>query len=488
MESHITHLPPEVFSILTSFLPYEDLETFWRTNSRKIIAILGQSRGVRKIIYHCKSKNAKWPRLQEKISTLAAFTIISVLPSVDVKSDIAGPQYNQLLALPSSLVSISFTFPRAESCWIVGMNGDKQVPFIDTTKEQMITTAKYLSIANLLPQLQSLELVGHEAISDEWVETLPPTLTLLNLRNNNNLTDDCIPKLPRHLETLILNNNKKLTGSGLQNLPLQTLWLHGSNIADSAFFSHLPASLTELNIPSNRSLRNEHMTKIPIGLQKLNLHLNTTITGSAFSFFPTSLQALNICTQVSDSDIARLPANMTNLILNNCSDLTNEAIGMLPRSLTSFSSWKTTNITDEAISLLPRAIRYLYLDAPLLTDECAKMLPSDLIELRLQSAPFTNAFFSFFKENPSKRLVRLETSGAQDVGDEAIANLPRTLLFLHLPLATGVTPAAIPDLPPNLRTFILWSSSGFLNFDNKLFPPSLRCFYASDHTMLPDIF
>lgn len=482
MSTTILNFPAEVFATLCEFLPYADLENLWNTQSLRLQKILGHSRGIRAIDFEYTAQARAWPSLPAKTSTLSSLTITSLVIAPSWDATRLYPTYGTLMSLPKSLVRLAFRFPKAEECFRFAKRGDKILPRYEPTNA---SDNLYVNLAEVLPNLATLEIEGESDLSDAWLGTLPSSLTSLTVARNTNFTDDGLSLLPQSVELLRLPENSTINGDGFANLPgLLHLTLRGKVFGDRApadFLPLLPKNLTELELRCNTSIEAAHVSHLPKSLTKLNLALNKNIVN--FGALPQSLVFLAVSTPVTHTHIGNLPPGLKTLVLMNGRKLASESFAALPRTLTSLAVWHATDIDDQALPLLPGGITNLTLDAPNLTDEAAAYVSSPTIRtLRLLSCPLTDAFVTALV---APHLIRLDLTGADALTDECISHLPRTLRHLNFVSATKISPKCLIDLPPGLIHCSLMSATGFQDTDRSEFPASLRTFFAADRNFIP---
>lgn len=492
MSTTLLSFPAEVFANLSEFLPYADLEKLWNTNTLRLQKILGNTRGIRAIDFEFAGQEKAWPLLVHKTTTLSSLTVTSVVISPSPVASRLHPTYATLNTLPKSLTRLALRFPLAEQCLRVSSQGDRKLPRY--TPAPTSEAEEFINLADVLPQLSTLELEGNEDLGDKWLGTLPPSLTSLAVSKNSKFTDEGLLLLPEHLESLRLPMAIHITGTGLDRLKgLLALALHGrafkaddeqiDNAAEAArFTSHLPKSLTELELACNKNIEAVHLTHLPSSLTKLNLASNPNITN--FAALPTSLVFLAIATPVTAELLPSLPQGLKTLVLLNGRQLDNESIAALPRTLNSLAIWHATQLNDEALPLLPQGLTSITLDAKGLSDAAAVYFSSpQLRTIRLLSCPLTDAFIDTINV---PYLTRLDVTGARDLTNQCVAKLPRSLRHLNMVTATRITPDCLPDLPQGLIHWTLMSSDGFEETPKESFPKSLRTFFAADRTMLPE--
>lgn len=487
MATTLLNFPAEVLATLAQFLPYEDLENLWNTQSLRLQKVLGHSRGIRAIDFEFTGQTRAFPSLAIKTSTLSTLTIASLVLAPSPTADRLHPNYATWASLPKSLTQLRLRFPLAEVSLALARQGDKILPRYSSSDG--VEPSEYINLAEMLPNLSTLEVDGTDTLGDNWFKVLPASLTSLTVSRNTKFTDEGIRHLSPSIETLRLPSASRITGSGLTHLTgLSAISLSGSfgkdqtHVETETFLKHLPKSLTELELAVNRLMTQEHVSLLPENLIRLNLASNNNIKN--FAALPKSLLFLALSTPVEPAQIAALPPNLRTLILLNGRQLNNECLSALPRSLTSISIWHALDLEDEALPLLPQGLRSIILDAPKLTNAAAAIISSPHLRLlRLLSCPLGDEFVAELK---TPYLTRLDLGSAKELTNDAIKHLPRTLRHLSIVSSKKITPACLPDLPRGLLHVSAMSASGFIMTPINSFPPSIRTFYTADRMVLPE--
>lgn len=289
--------------------------------------------------------------------------------------------------------------------------------------------------------VKSMTLTYAPHLSDAHIAALPRSLTLLDLDefSSASITDECIRKLPRGLLSLTIR----------------------SSLLSCFCATHLPATLTELNLPNTSQLVSDFA--LPSGL--VSLRVGDSSLFSDFAFLPKSLTILDLgrCPVFLDSDFAKLPPNIQSFAISENSSITSQAIPLLPRSLTALrvggnADFGVTNREEDwppgLVSLeLPDNISL----ASYGQSSSQQSLTNRHNRPRGEAISGTSASHNSVGNGPDALvlppgLTRLDLTANEHITNEYISQLPRTLTFLEVSDETHLTEAGLPNLPPALTS------------------------------------
>lgn len=220
--------------------------------------------------------------------------------------------------------------------------------------------------------LRSLNL-SHCAIENEHLPFFPISLQVLHLSDCSNITDERLPCL------------KAMTD-------LRDLNLSCTNTSDLAV-SNLCRDLTKLEKLylsrkfTNRRREDPCLVNLPSSLQVLELpESDVTRHGLQLMRSLHNLRSLNLaaCAKIVDTDLEYLPHGLLHLNISCCQRISDEAIPLLPKTLESLEIQgrpsKKCTITGKTFSSLPK-LKYLDVSRSDVRDEALMNLPVTLIKL-----------------------------------------------------------------------------------------------------------
>ena len=248
-------------------------------------------------------------------------------------------------------------------------------------------------------------------LTDEHVALLPKSLTFLELGNSNSITNIGISLLPPNLKTLIVS----------------------SCLLSFESAKSFPSTLTELVLPKTTQL----LSDLP-----LPPHLTSLTLGD------TSLY----------SDMLCLPRGITKLDLGRNLNLCDADIAKLPRFLVWFSLQDNHLLTSQSIPFLPSTLQHLRITGNAKFGEVIissgsgenVCWPKGLLSLELPDNTSLSGGLSLQYLPPG--LTRLQLLANQNISNEWVPQLPRTLTLMEISEEPLLTEACLPFLPPTLLT------------------------------------
>lgn len=187
---------------------------------------------------------------------------------------------------------------------------------------------------------------------------------------------------------------------------------------------------------------------------------------------PKSLVNLSLLftADLSDASLGLLPPRLEYLRIPICTSLTNACLPLLPRSLRTLELQKAHRITGADLKLLPN-LTSLNLASAAITDDTVANLPHSIISLHLEK---NDRLTTKSLVNLPPHLVDLKlTRVLGRISDEDAKNLPRYLHSLNVGYNRHLSDTGIASLPRSLESFTsLWNNQVSLKAV-RLLPASL---------------
>lgn len=381
------------------------------------------------------------------------------------------------------LVDLPKTFPLLDSLTLDGSTGELTEP--DCV---------------FPPFLRTLDLQSCIIRSTRWLSTLPDTLTTLNL-GHNALQDENIATLPSGLLHLRLGFNNLLSRRFISLLPKTLLSLaFETTLAESKqALKEMPESLTRLEWSMagiGHDSEEEQRLVLPPNLRHLKMRMkrNTVVGQSFFDALPSGLEFLEL--SALNVVVGRpLPRLLHSFTCSSSDPLASSELVYLPDSLLELDL-TGFNFDENSFSLLPSSLRHLVLLDPVhaLSDVALRNLQArcpDLTDIELPESHFSAATFP---SSLPRRLTYLEMPQPNVLSRENAKDLPVNLQLLqiakqtqfdvecltHLQNLTWLSVAGtqlvdtdVPCLPRALKSLVISSQHIWTSRCTSQFPPRL---------------
>lgn len=327
-----------------------------------------------------------------------------------------------------------------------------------------------------------LEFRSNLPIYDKDFGSLPRTLTMLELSRQSSVDGDGfgdLPPLLRHLRLCMTSEHLGKLSESLSHLPgsITALELPYLSHLDTKFVKALPPTLLQLNLSRVHALSDAQLALLPRGLTHLNIKAASTVTNGSLTNLPPNLTFL--CLQPNNDT----PASPTSSPTNGTTTLTADAARLLPPTLTSYGElprtlqreytrmylqnqlqgtedspktslprWASSNLTDELVTLLPAHLLSLDLtDNRFITEHGILKVPLALERLFLPKT-FTLPGM-LFKRLP-RTLLDLDIANTEGLEDSHLLALPHKLTRLRLCVDakdSPITGKSLQNLPITIK-------------------------------------
>jgi hypothetical protein len=253
-----------------------------------------------------------------------------------------------LLGLPATLETIDFAFLNAELCWLTTFTSNKE-GFIDSFSNPapfpFRTVFPRLHTLRLNGNMRHMQVMSKKRRAWCWRALLAPdmfpsSLTHLTLVSCNRIPCIALAYLPTSLQHLHLSSvSGKHLGAWIQRLPaLRVLMLPIWSLStEGDGFLHLPKGVTEIKMRGAKengddSFLASALSQLPQTMA--SLLILQKLDNDTLSHIPKSLTKLDIAVaRLALLEVANLPRTLTHLSVRLCRYLESSSISYLPPSL-----------------------------------------------------------------------------------------------------------------------------------------------------------
>lgn len=490
-ESNFAYATVTIVEMVTRYLSGFDIMAMWCTCSKAMQLRLGRGGAREFIISYTAPKqwSACFFRVIQHMPLLTTIIIQqSRLPIWRI-----GPKI--FWFFPKTVKRVNFCLPLDLGSWLLldDIRGIESLALQESVRNESKTSASYYRMAELLPFLEELSVMGgskysrasssslefdiKERVSAKlaFASSLPSTMKYVSLPDLGDATWHMIKAMPEALERIDIScTDTSIPDTAFSLFPphlhyLDVEFTDCSFELSEAYFDALSHAITKFHLTITSLHRNEMF----LGLSNHPMtHLKLQLSGACdgrpilLENLPSSLESLEliVSSQLSDygDSLAFLPRSLTRCSIQSFTMMPQhtwprEGYDHFPANLTHLELFSGVILGDADILRFPRSITHLHLgfspvsfwdhtceggnchracssrhsrDVRLLTDECAGYLPPNLTYLRITKNQFKDDFYS----NLPSTLKTLETVayGKTDITQSCFDLLPSGLTCLSI--------------------------------------------------------